>query len=151
MDVSIKEYGTVIAASIAAIASIITLALNTRLTLNREKRRALWDKELERFVELEEVAGKITEDLMSHRCREEDDKEVFYQHMQYLRVAAGRFRRYPAVAQSIRCLSHDAGWYFGKDMKHESKEEYEEARNNLLESYSSLIKACDEALGRPKK
>ena len=144
-----KEYAAIIAASIAAIVSIVTLLLNTKLTINREKRKALWDKEIDKFMELEEVAEKVTEDLLCYRCREEDEKQEYFDNAAYLRIAAGKFHRYPEVLQALRELNHSAGWYFSQDMKHKTKEEYEEARYDLEKSFNSLIAACDKAIGRP--
>lgn len=145
-----KEYAAIIAASIAAMASVVTLLLNTKLTINREKRKALWDKEIDKFIELEEIAGKITEDLLSYSCRDEDDKKEYYSNAAYLRIAAGKFRRYPEVLQALRDLSHSAGWYFSQDMKHETTEEFNKVRADLEESFNALIAACDNAIGRPK-
>ena len=145
-----KEYAAIIAASIAAVASIVTLLLNTKLTINREKRKALWDREIDNFMKLEEVAGKITEDLLSYRCRNEDEKNEYFSNATYLRIATGKFRRYPEVLQALRELNHNAGWYFSQDMKHETKEKYNEARSDLEKSFNRLIAACDNAIGRPK-
>jgi beta-phosphoglucomutase-like phosphatase (HAD superfamily) len=144
-----KEYAAIIAASIAAVASIVTLLLNTKLTINREKRKALWDKEIDKFMELEEVAGQITEDLLSYRCRDEKEKQSYFEKAAYLRIAAGRFRRYPEVLQALRELNHSVGWYFSQDTKHESKEEYEQARSELENAFAALVTACDKAIGRP--
>jgi hypothetical protein len=54
----LKDWVSVIAAIIAALASIATLVLSTTLTFRREQRKLLWEQELSRFLELEEAAGK---------------------------------------------------------------------------------------------
>ena len=52
-----------IAASIAAVASIINLVFNSHLTILREKRMLSWQHE--RIVELEEAAGKAMDLALS--------------------------------------------------------------------------------------
>jgi hypothetical protein len=150
MDTAASTLATVIAASIAAVASVTTLILNAILTTTREKRKALWEKELERFFGLEERAGQLAEDLFSYRCRSEDEKKEFYANARHLRDMVGRFLRYQDVAKALRQFNHSANWYFAQDMKHDSRKEFEEARKDLEESHQDLLRACDRALGRPK-
>ncbi|TOL43138.1 hypothetical protein CGH98_23510, partial [Vibrio parahaemolyticus] len=52
-----KEEITLVAALMAAITSIISLVLSSRLTLNRDKRMTSWSKEVERLHQLEEQIG----------------------------------------------------------------------------------------------
>lgn len=150
MEIPASALATVIAASIAAVASVATLILNALLATTREKRKALWEKELERFFELEEKAGQLTEDLFSYRCRSDDEKKDFYANSQYLRDMVGRFLRYEEVANALRKFNQCANWYFSQDMKHESKKEFEDARRDLEDSHKGLLIACDRAIGRPK-
>ena len=100
-----KEEITLIAALIAALTSIITLGLNTRLALLREKRMLLWEKELERLSELEEKAGIAQEIALSYASAEVMEKEFPPLHDE-LRHMAGKFGRYPELAKSIRELNH---------------------------------------------
>lgn len=146
-----KEYAVIIAATIAALASIASLILSTRLTYDKEKRRILWVKEFDKFMELEETAGILTEDLLSYNCRTDEEKNEYYKKASFIRNSAGRFMRYPGVSKAIRELSHCAGWYFSQDMKHEGKEQYEEARADLERAYRGLVAECDKAMARPKQ
>ena len=150
MDIPASALATVIAASIAAAASVATLILNALLTSTREKRKVLWERELERFFELEEKSGQLAEDLFGYRCRSEDERREFYANARYLRDMVGRFLRYGEVSKALREFIHSANWYFSQDMKHESQKEFEEARNDLEQSHKRLLTACDRAIGRPK-
>jgi len=146
--VSIKDYFILVAATIAATASVASIFVNFYLSSRKERENKLWEKELERFFLLEEKVGVLVENLMVFRCREDSEKEEYYEMQQYLASAIGRFRRYPNVLQSLRRLQNNAGWYFRQDMKHETKEDYNEARSDLEESYQKFLKACDEVLKR---
>jgi hypothetical protein len=148
----LKEYATIIASAIAAIASVVTLLINMKLTTSRERRKALWERELDKFIELEEKAGSLVEDLLSYRCRDDCEKQTYFEKQQYLLLAAGRFRRYPEVLSGIYDLQNRSGWYFSQDMKHESRKESQEATTGLITAYDRLLVACDKVLGRrPQK
>lgn len=108
----------------------------------------MWEKELERFFSLEEKVGVLVENLMAFRCREDVEKGQCFEAQRYLQSAIGRFRRYPEVTKALRLVLHDAGYYFQKDMKHESKADFEEVKNNLEESYQTFLEACDGVLKR---
>lgn len=140
----IKDLLVLVAAVIAAVASIANVVISSR----NQRNNKIWEKELERIFDLEEQVGVLVDDLIFFRCRSEDEKEKFYQMQRYLPSAMGRFRRHPELHEALRLVFHDTGWYFSRDMKHESKEEYAEAKENLLSSYAKFLKACDKVLGR---
>lgn len=142
------QEATVIAAVIAAIASVASLLLNTRLSESRDKRRILWERELNRFFDLEEVAGRLVEDLLAYRCRTEEAKAAASEKLEYLHAAAGRFLRYSEVAAALRELHHTAGWYVTQDMKHETRQEFEQTRKDVLDAHKKLLAACDAVLKR---
>ena len=144
----VKDLLILATATIAAAASIISIFVNIRLSKQKERSNKIWEKELERFFELEEQVGILVENLIVFRCREESEKHSYFEKQQYLASAIGRFRRYPVVLHALRQLQNDAGWYFRQDMKHETKEDYEEARNNLESSYNEFLAACDTVLDR---
>ncbi|MES9857218.1 MAG: hypothetical protein ABW166_11500 [Sedimenticola sp.] len=144
----IKDYFILIAAVVAALASIISIFVNISLSSKKERSNKLWEKEFDRIFKLEERVGVLVDDLIRFRCRTEDEKKKFYEMQNYLPNAMGRFRRYPELRESLRLVAHDAGWYFSQDMKHPSKEEFNEAKNNLETSYVNFTKACDKVLDR---
>ena len=111
------EDATVIAAGIAAVASVTTLFLNTKLSESREKRRLLWERELERFFELEEAAGRLVQDLLAFRFNDADAREVAEEKREFLHAAGGRFRRYPDVAGALGELHHCSGWYITQGLE----------------------------------
>lgn len=143
-----KDLLVLIAAVIAAVASIMSILVNVILSSRSQRKNKIWERELERIFDLEEKVGVLVDDLIFFRCRSEDEKGKFYQMQRYLPNAMGRFRRYPELHEALRLVFHDAGWYFSRDMKHENKEEFSEAKENLLLSYKGFLKACDKVLGR---
>ena len=143
---ALKDYAAIVVACLAAAVSIVNLTLSTRLSEGRERRKVLWVKELERFSELEDTAGRLVEDLLSYNIRSDSERSAALEKLRALRGATGRFLRYPAIAAALRDVSHSAGWYISQDMKHETKTEFEEARNDVTASFSKLISAIDETL-----
>jgi hypothetical protein len=148
---ALKDYTAIVVACLAAAVSLVNLAWTTRLTEGRERHKVLWERELARFSELEDVAGRLVEDLFRFKIRKDDERASADEKLQYLRVAAGRFLRYERVAGALRDLEHAAGWYIMQDMKHESTDEYKKARSDVSESFKALIDACDETLKNAPK
>jgi len=144
------EYATIIAATIAALASMVSLLLNTKLTINREKRKILWSKEIDRFIELEENCGILTEYLLSYGYSDEEKKQKYRDNAQYIRIASGRFRRYQNVLQALRDFKNRAGIYISELGQQNTREEDEEYRSHIEKTFYSLINACDKAVDRPK-
>lgn len=148
---SLKDYTAIIVACLAAAVSLVNLAWTTRLTEGRERRKVFWERELERFSELEDVAGRLVEDLLRFNIRENGERASANEKLQYFSIAAGRFLRYEKVASALRDLEHAAGWYIKQDMKHESADEYKKARSDVSASFKALIAACDETLKNAPK
>ena len=68
-----------------------------------------------------------------------------------MRDSTGRFLRYPAIASALRQVTHSAGWYISQDMKHENKTDYEEVRNEVINSFDELVRAIDATLKNAPK
>ena len=143
---ALKDYAAIIVACLAAAVSIVNLTLSTRLSEGRERRKVLWEKELERFSELEDTAGRLVEDLLSCKIRSDTERSAALEKLHVLRGATGRFLRYPTIAAALRDVTQSASWYISQDMKHEKKAEFEEARNDVTTSFAKLISAIDETL-----
>jgi hypothetical protein len=143
---ALRDYAAIVVACLAAAVSIVNLTLNTRLSEGRERRKALWERELVRFSELEDTAGRLVEDLLSFNIRSDSERSEALEKLQVLRGATGRFLRYPSIAAGLRGVIHSASWYISQDMKHQTKSEFEEARNDVSTSFSKLISAIDETL-----
>jgi len=147
----LKDWGTVIAALVAALASIATLALSTVLTFRREQRKALWEQELRRFLELQEAAGRLTEELSTYELRGSPDGEQnFWSQFNWLKVATGRFRRYPGVHAALREFNYAAAAFHQVDKRTGAPKEYDEQGAALELAYQELIRASDAATRRPK-
>ena len=140
------EYAAIIVACIAAAVSIINLFWSAHLNEGQERRKVLWERELNRFSELEDTAGRLVEDLLSFNIRSDEERSATREKLQLLRAATGRFLRYPNIASALRDVTHSAVWYLSQDMKHETKTEYEKARKDVTSSFSKLIVAIDDTL-----
>ena len=148
---ALRDYAAIIIAFVAATVSIASLTLSTRLNEGRERCKVLWEREPNRFSELEDNAGCLVEDLFSYNIRSEQERAASLEKLQTLRAATGRFLRYPAIASALREMAHSAGWYISQDMKHETKVEFEDARNDVTTSFAKLIAAIDETLKHAPK
>lgn len=133
---------TLIAAVVAAAVTITSLLLNSRLTLDREKRLVIWRKEVDRIIELEELAGKLVEDMGGYHDLETVRKRVGMP-LELLEAMGGRLSRYPKVRQSARDLHNVLNVLFFELSEHN---DVREARANLEPSYRMLLDACDEVL-----
>lgn len=148
---ALRDYAAIIVACIAGALSIFTLVLTTRLTEGRERRKVLWEREQARFAELEDVAGRLVEELLRFNTRGPEGRMLANEKLQFLRTASGRFLRYDQIAGPLRDLEKAAGWYISEDMKHDSRSEYEQARVDVSEGFRKLIVACDDVLKNAPK
>ena len=114
-----KDYAAIIVACLAAVVSIASLVWSVRLNESRERKNILWERELGRFFELEDMAGCLVEDLLNYNIRDEERSEALTR-LQTLRAFTGRFRRYPAISSALRELTHSSGWFISQDMRHET-------------------------------
>ena len=143
---ALKDYTAIVVACLAAGVSIVSLVWSARLNEGHERRKALWERELNRFSELEDTAGRLVEDLLSCNIRSEQERSASWEKLQTLRTATGRFLRYPEIASALREVTHTAGWYISQDMKHKTATDFEEARSDVNNSFEKLIKAIDVTL-----
>lgn len=141
-----KEEVTLIAALIAALTSIVTLGLNARLAILREKRMLIWEKEVQRLHELEEKAGVIQEIALSYANPNLLEQEFFPLHDE-MRHAAGKFGRYPVLAQAIRDLNHACAVTVAEKVKSGDSREWQE---KIKPAHQALLRACDEITKREK-
>jgi hypothetical protein len=148
---ALRDHTAIVVACVAASVSIVSLVWSTRLNEGRDRRKVLWERELSRFSELEDTAGRLVEDLLSYNIRSDQERTAALERLQVLRGATGRFLRYPSIASALRDVSHSAGWYISQDTKHESQAEFEEARNAVTASFGKLIAAIDETLKHAPK
>jgi hypothetical protein len=134
-----SQTATLIAAGIAAIASLLSLFLNSRLVARREKRQQVWQLELKRITELEELAGRVTETFCAYYPIEKLEVEAALLLPQ-LEVGAGRFRRYKEITQAIRDIHNAAGRVLDDRRHHEIDRE---SKHDLESSFQKLLKSCD--------
>lgn len=135
---------TLIAAVVAAAVTITSLLLNSRFTLDRERKLVIWRKEVDRLTELEELAGRLVEDLGSYHPFE-TVRERVASPIGQLEAMSGRLARYPKVRQSSRELFMVLNEVFFVRREHMDDRE---ARAKLEPTYRALLLACDEVLGK---
>jgi len=138
------EIVTLAAAVISLLGSVLSLFISTRLAIKKERRQLLWSKELDRFFELEELAGALVEELGSYRPIAED-RTGLVQSFEALGRAAGRFGRYPEVRQAIRDLDNTLGRMFAAKR---DREDDEQVRSELDPGFQKLLAACDRVVER---
>ena len=143
---ALQDYAAIIVACVAAAVSIVNLFWSAHLNEGRERRKVLWEKELNRFSELEDTAGHLVEDLLSYNIRSDEERSTAREKLQLLRTATGRFLRYPRIASALRDVAQSASWYISQDTKHETKAESEKTRSDVTKSFDKLIAAIDETL-----
>lgn len=134
---------TLIAAIIAALASICTLILTSRLAIKKERRQQIWQKEIDRFFALEELAGQVTEIVGSYKPLDivQDELEPL---LHQLDTCTGRFRRYREVMQAIRDLFHTATLLLAAKRDNQDSTEFE---TELSQFYQRLLLECDRVIG----
>jgi hypothetical protein len=140
------EIVTVIAAIIAALTSIGSLLLNTRLAIRKEQRMLLWGKELDRLAELEEMAGIAQELALSYANPQVLEVEFKPIHDK-LRHSAGRFGRYPDLAKSIRELNYCCAVTVAEKVKSGDSREWQE---KIKPAFHEFIRQCDLVTKRNK-
>jgi hypothetical protein len=104
----------------------------------------LWSKEFDRFLVLEELAGRLVEELSSYRSF---DQAILAALLEEFRPAAGRFARYPSVQRAIRDLQNVLNQMFVAKRDHEDDREL---RSELDSSMKQLLAACDYVTKRQK-
>ncbi len=143
-QLTVPMIAAIVAVVVSVIVNVITLLLNSRVTLHRERRLVIWKKEVDRLIELEELAGRLVEDIGSYRNYESMRERLAIQFEQ-LDAMGGRMARYPRVRQAVRDLSVALN-----SLCYQRREQLDdrEARTNLEPSYRGLLEACDSVLGR---
>ncbi len=143
----ISETITFIAALLALLGSILSLFISARLAIQKERRQLLWSKELDRFFQLEELAGQLVETVGGYAPLPENDPDIT-QKLLALGNAAGRFSRYPAVRLAIQDLDNVLGRVYAE--KRDSAGDWMNSRQELDPTFRQLLVACDQVVGRQK-
>ena len=142
-----SQEATLIAAWIAAAASLLSLLLNSRLTYNRERRQALVRKEIDRMFAIEELAGELAELAGSYRrVWSGVDEARLAQLLRDMESTAGRMARYPEIRQTLRDLDNICHRLLAATKGHEADER--EVRAELEPALTRLHRAVDRQLGR---
>lgn len=113
--------------------------LNNHLAINKEQQKLLWEKELDRLMELEETAGIAQELALSYESPELIEAE-FKPLYDKLRLSAGRFGRYPDLAKAIRELSHCCAATVDEKVKRGDSREWQE---KIKPAFQEFIRKCD--------
>lgn len=123
----------------AALASLASLVLTSRLTFDRERRQALIRKEIDRMFEVEELAGRVLE-LSASYVSVEAKLERLPKLFEELDDSAGRLARYGDVQQAIRDLSQSCKILVAAMRRHEDDRPL---RTDLNQRHTTLMRAID--------
>lgn len=139
-----SETAALIAAAIAAVASLVSLYVNSKLTLARERRQQLWQYDLEQIRGIEQLAGRIAEVLGGYPSVEKLEL-LFPELIGEYESNMGRLRRYRNLNQAMRD-SHNAACRVVDSRRHD--EEARPDQQDLTEAFRQLTDACDAVLER---
>lgn len=141
-----SQEATLIVASVAAVASLLTLILGSRLTYDRERRQALVRKEIDRMFAVEEMAGELAELVGKYRRVWSGIEETRLQTLfTDLEATAGRLSRYPELRQALRDVSNVCQRLFVAVRDHNNDER--EIRGEVDPALQKLHQAVDRAIG----
>ena len=135
---------TLFAAGIAAIASLLSLFLNSSLIIRRERQQQLWQFNLQRITRLEELAGNVAELFGGYPAIEKLEQKA-PELLTQLELAAGHFRRHKNLNQAIRDFHNAASRVFVDRRDHENDKD---SKHDLEVYFNSILKACDEVLAK---
>ena len=138
------QEATLIAAAIAALSSVVTLFLNARFALLKEQRLLLWQKELDRLLETEELAGQAQE-LAKSYSGPEVLKEEFPPLHDQLRQRAGRLGRYPELVQALRDLNHACAGTVSEKIESGISDEWQ---RKISPAFEAFLSECDKITQR---
>ena len=139
----------VLGAVVGAAIALITSLANHWLGRRREREHVLYGKLIDKFLELEEVTGFITERLAGYKGFDRYKEDVA-NALRTVDAKSGAFLRYGMVIQAIRDFMNAAGWIMSKGGQFPTREERDQAVQELGKHHRSLLKACDDILGREK-
>lgn len=129
---------------LGAIITLITTIVNSWIAKTREREHKTWQVEISRIIELEERAGQLVSIVTSY-----NPQEWVEQHsrddLQWLLLAAGRFRRHPGISQVIKDLRNDLMCVL------EDRREGDDSRTSkkeVISNYDKLLKECDKVTGK---
>jgi len=139
------QVATLIAAGVAAVASIGSLLINSSLIKNRERRQQLWRYDLENVRGVEALAGRITECLGGYKNLNGKMAEVNPLVAEFQK-AMGTLLRHNDLNKAMREFLHSAAIVV--KLTRDSQDVREEMKN-LHANFRKLITACDQVLNRP--
>ena len=134
-----SENVVIMAATVAAVSSVITLLLNHILDLRKQKKMSQWQLDFERLSQLEELAGKAKELALSYASPEVVEAEFVPIH-DTLRHEAGKLSRYPKLANTIRELNHACAIVVARPTDGSVEREW---RAKIAPAYEALLQECD--------
>jgi hypothetical protein len=139
------QASAVLSAIISSVTSVVVVLFSTQVALRNERRQLRWSKELDRFFALEELAGRLVEELASYRAF---DRSILAPMLEEYRQVAGRFARYDRITKAILQLENTADRMFAAKRDH--SDDTEALRSELDSHLQKLLRACDQITGRSK-
>ncbi len=117
----------------------------------KDKEKTVWNRHMEKIMELEEKAGDLTEYLCGYRSFpwSEDTKDKLKNYLEQINSISGGFRRYSELNQSARDFINSSQIIMEIKMlegRFKSLKEEKELTNNLNSNFKALIETCDKVL-----
>jgi hypothetical protein len=123
----------------ASVPIAISALLNSKFTLDRERRVALWRKKLDRLSDVEDLSGTLVEYVCSYK---QTEPAKVYQMLDQIEELAGRMLREESIRQLIRDLVNAINRLLDVQKHHEDDRPM---RAEVHEILSKLRTACIEA------
>lgn len=135
---------SLIGATVGGIFLLIGMAINSWLTLGRERRQEVWKVEIKRIVDLEERAGQLVELIGSYSDPKLVQEKVD-DGLNKLAVDAGRFRRHRQLMQAIRNLHNGLSRLLSDKLDHR---DFRSTDSEVNQQFQILLKECDAVTGK---
>lgn len=139
---------TLLAVIVGGVITGIIQYINHRATKRSEYEQDIWRRQLDKFMELEDRLGLLTEWVGGYKNFEAHWNDCADECRAIERMM-GSFRRYPGITQAIRDILHNARiliserGMFAKPMR-------DEIVGELEQSFASFTHECDGVTGRKR-
>ena len=138
----LAESKDVLLVLLGSVLAVLTQWAAIYFTDARQRRLTAYRKLLDKADELEETAGFLAERLSGRGKIEHDDPQLIAA-IQKMRLQAGRFHRYPALANAIRDFNNAVDITFSDAGNPARKDERDNEVGRLEQFFKTLVAEAD--------
>lgn len=142
MDIWPHTLTIMISSAVSVVTSYVVFHLKFRASRRNDQKKILWEKELDRLLHIQELAGELTESIPNCMPEPEFLPETV-KKMCELRDSAGKFRRYPKLNESIKNLYYSLCTVLDQNRKSDIQHE---ALQKLENDHNALVSACKQII-----